>query len=666
MKSKKLFFLTIVLAGMIISLTILLFAQANKLLVNKAPLIEASQEIKINGTLAHLWFEEVLSGDTTQSIQEVWYYLDLAEWHTLALLEGGQSIEGSFEPIQEPELRAILMTMRDTLVNFREKAEVRYSYKEISSPGSALDISSDAMFLEFIREADDVQRAVKQHLTEGVRNYQYISVLLIVVSISIAIYLYRLLYKFEENRTMWIESLSNANKSIEAKNQQLHTQAHYDSLTHLPNRVMFLDSLGKSILNADRLDMSLALLFIDLDHFKAVNDQFGHEAGDKLLKQVATRIKRCIRETDTAARMSGDEFIVVLEHLSDVEKAISVANRIAKKLTKSLRLPFQIGDASVSISASIGISIYPDDSCDSDSLIRYADNAMYHAKSLGKNNFQFYSEELNRIAASRLEIERDLKAAIKQDQFELHYLPKWRLDTGKVVGVEALLRWNHPQKGMIYPDSFISVAESTGQIRDIDLLVAQKAITQQQRWCSQGYDVGVMGINVSARSLKHHEFFESLKTLIVESGVATETLEVEITESVLVENTQYAQVIFQELKQLGVRLALDDFGTGFSSISYLRDFDFQTLKIDRSFVSDYASDEKSFVLLKNILNLGKELGLDVVAEGVETDAQQEDLKQFGCLIGQGYYLTNPQPADVLISRLFNCSINDNVYLQRAS
>ncbi|WP_295894358.1 EAL domain-containing protein [uncultured Vibrio sp.] len=666
MKAKRLFLLTVTLAGIIISLTTLLFAQANKLLTEKAPLIEASQEIKINGTLAHLWFEEVMSGDATQSVQEVWYYLDLADWHTLALLEGGSSIQGDFKPIEDPALRTILVSMRDTLVDFRNEALLRHQNKDVSSAGSAIDIRSDEMFLDFIREADDIQRAVKRHLEEGIKSYQYISIMLILVSVASVVYLYRVLNKFEENRTVWVESLSNANKAIAAKNEQLHNQAHYDSLTKLPNRAMFVDSLEKSVSRASRLNMSFAVLFIDLDHFKTVNDQFGHEIGDKLLKNVATRITHCIRESDTAARISGDEFIVVLEHLSDVEKATNAASKIAKNLNKTLQRPFQIGEVCVSISASIGVSIYPDDSTNSDSLIRYADNAMYHAKSLGKNNFQFYSEELNRISMSRLEIERDLKVAIKQDQFTLHYLPKWELENGKVVGVEALLRWQHPTKGMIYPDSFISIAESTGLIREIDLMVLTKSIAQQKQWQKRGIQTGTMAINVSAKSLKNQEFFERLKSIIVRSGVDTSSLELEITESVLIENTDQAKIIFKELKQIGVRLALDDFGTGFSSLSYLKEFDFQTLKIDRSFVADYLESPKSMVLLKNILNMGNELGLDVVAEGVETTKQQEDLQDFGCLIGQGYYLTSPQPADKLVERLFNTHSNKVSYLRRVS
>jgi diguanylate cyclase (GGDEF)-like protein len=652
MSSNRLFLFTFSFAGIVIALTVLLFLQGNRLLVDKAPLIRASEEIKVNGTLAHLWFEEVLSGDTTQSIQEVWYYLDLADWHTLALLEGGRSIDGNYKPVAEADLRAILASMRETLAEFREQAKLRYRYKEISSPGSEIDISSDKMFMDFIRKADDVQRGIQSHLNSGVVRYQYLSLSLILFAVVIAVYLSSAIYRIEMNRDQLFDSLSEANDAIEAKNRQLHTQAHYDSLTDLPNRALFIDRLEKSILNAERLDMSFAVLFIDLDHFKAVNDEYGHEIGDKLLQSVAQRIRRCIRVSDTAARISGDEFIVVLEHLDDVQRAINTANKIAKTLIHSLQQPYQLGDVSASISASIGISIFPEDSGDRESLIRYADNAMYHAKALGKNNFQFYSDELNRISVAQMELERGLKTAIAQDQFELHYLPKWHLETGEILGVEALVRWQHPERGRIYPDAFIPLAESTGLIRQIDLLVARKAFEQQKRWHAAGVDIGLMCINVSARSLKHQAFYERLKQLIVESGVPANSLEIELTESVLAENDQFIQQIFSEMSGLGVRLALDDFGTGFSSLSYLKDFDFHTLKIDRSFVTDYADKHASMVLLKHILQIGNELGMDVVAEGVETARQQDDLLSFGCHIGQGYLLTKPVDADTLIDTLF--------------
>ncbi|WED23532.1 EAL domain-containing protein [Vibrio sp. JC009] len=657
--AKRMYGLTASLAITVITLAILLFYQGNRLLVEKTPMIEAAEEIKVNGAMAHLWFEEVLSGDTTQSIQEVWYYLDLSDWYALALLEGGRSIRGDFKPIEDLELRKIVVSMRETLADIRAYDKLRYANSAVSSPGSEIDIITDRMFLNFIQQADDVERAIKQHLDDGISRYQYISLTLIAAAIIVAIIINVHLYKAEENKRKLFKSLEKANKAIESKNRQLHKQAHYDSLTSLPNRTLFSDRLDKAIINSERLNLAFALLFIDLDHFKAVNDEYGHEVGDKLLLEIAKRIQRCIRVSDTAARISGDEFVVVLEHQKSIASTIHTANKIAAELIDELQKPVQIGDISAYVSASIGVSVYPTDGKSREPLLRYADNAMYHAKAQGKNNFQFYSDELNQLSIAQYETERDLKVAIKEDQFELHYLPIWDLKTDEVLGTEALVRWQHPKKGMVYPDAFIPVAETGSLISKLDLVVVRSAIKQKKQWLSKGIETGKMCVNISARSLKRREFFQELKQLIIDSSLKGNELELEITESVLVENNRYAQSIFKELKAMGISIALDDFGTGYSSLSYLKHFEFDTLKIDRSFVLEYGEDQTSAALLKNILQLGKDLDLDVIAEGVETIEQQNMLVKLGCSIGQGYLKSKPVDADKLVQVLFGNS-NSNV------
>ncbi|EGA67952.1 diguanylate cyclase/phosphodiesterase with PAS/PAC and GAF sensor(s) [Vibrio sinaloensis DSM 21326] len=656
---KRKFLFTSILALLVIAFTTALVTQSTHLLIKKSPLAEAAAEIKVNGTLAYLWFDEIMSGDTAQSIQEVWYYLEIADWHIVALLEGGESIMGNYQPVDDPELRKRLVTLRETLAEFRMRAEDTYQHLQSDRSNTFNSVRRDEQFLEFASKADDIQRFIKASYESGIDSYTRTSITLILAVIVIAVSSIRIQHKHEKSRDSLLKSLTEAKSAIEEKNTQLHNRAYFDPLTGLPNRSLFLDRLNQSILNAERSGKSFALLFIDLDHFKDVNDMHGHEVGDQLLKQVSKRIKQSIRVTDLSARFSGDEFVVVLDHIQDVSVAINVANRIATKLINALSRPFQIGNQSVLISASIGVSIYPEDSATQDTLIRFADNAMYHAKSSGKNNFQFYSKELNRIAMSQKEMERALDEAINGDQFELHYLPKWHLKTEQVEGVEALVRWQHPIKGLLYPNDFVPIAESTGQIRLLDLLVTEKALNQHHDWLSRGIDLGILGINISARSLKHPDFFDQLKAIILRSGVPTQKIEIEITETVMVENIEYAQVLFAELKEIGVRVALDDFGTGFSSLSYLKDFDFQTLKIDRSFVVDYTTNNTSLVLLKNIVQLGNELGVTVVAEGVETAQQQQDLFEMGCTTGQGFYLTKPQPANELVNALFN-QLNSNV------
>ena len=649
MLNKRKFLFTSLLALLVVASTTVLVMQSTDLLIKKSPLAEAAAEIKINGSLAYLWFDEIVSGDTTQSIQEVWYYLEIADWHVGALLDGGESIMGSYQPISDPELRERLMMLRQTLAEFRQYAGSHYQQSVLETP--SLGLKTDEYYLDFASQADEIQRVIKTSYESGIASYTKTSITLIIAAVFIGVYSLRVQFKHEQSRDLLLKSLTDAKSSIELKNKQLHTQAYFDPLTELPNRTLFLDRLGQSILNAQQTQRPFALLFLDLDHFKEVNDLYGHAAGDELLKQVAQRITQSIRVTDLSARFSGDEFVIVLEHLRDVDMAVSVANKIASKLIKRLREPFELKHGTAEVTASIGISIYPDDSTSQHSLIRYADDAMYHAKSLGKNNFQFYSKELNYIAMSQKELERDLRQAIDKQQFEIHYLPKWALKSGDVEGVEALVRWKHPIKGLMYPNDFIPVAEATGQIRQIDLLVAELALAQHKNWLTRGIDIGVMSLNISARSLKHPQFFDALKRVIISSGVATHRIEVEITETVMIENDQFAQIIFKELHQLGVRIALDDFGTGFSSLSYLKDFEFDTLKIDRSFVMDYVTNSTSLVLLKSMIQIGNELGVAVIAEGVETLQQQRDLMSMGCEIGQGFYLTSPQTADRLIENL---------------
>ncbi|MDP5254980.1 MULTISPECIES: bifunctional diguanylate cyclase/phosphodiesterase [unclassified Vibrio] len=657
--AKSIFTTTIILAAAVISLAGALFYQGNRILVKEMPTIEAAEEIKVNGAMAHVWFEEVLSGDTTQSIKEVWYFLDLADWYALALLEGGESIRGRFKPIQDEQLRNIVVSMRETLVDFRHYDTIRYAQQSTSTPGSEVDILSDAIFLDFIQQADDLKRQIKLHVERSVAQYQYISLSLIVAAVIIASFINFHLFRIESNKRKLYLSLKKANTDIEAKNQELHQKAHFDTLTRLPNRTLFKDRLNQSIINSERLNLAFSLLFIDLDHFKAVNDEYGHEAGDKLLREVAKRITRRIRVSDTCARISGDEFVVILSHQKSVEEASQSARHIANNLITALESPFVFDDFTAHISASIGVSVFPTDGHDHESLVRYADNAMYHAKSLGKNNVQFYSEELNQRSLLQRDNERALQVAIANDQFVLHYLPIWHMKDQRILGVEVLTRWQHPKKGLLYPDHFIPLAESCSHIDKLDLLIIEKSLKQCQSWHQQGINLGKVCINISANSLKKRHFFEQLKSILRDFPLPAHTIELEITETALLENDQYAQEIFNALKEIGVGVALDDFGTGYSSLLYLKKFEFDTLKIDRSFVSELTENRTSTLLLKNILQIGRDLDLAVIAEGVETELQQNALVSLGFEIGQGFLLTPPVDANTLVGKL-NLTERSNV------
>jgi diguanylate cyclase (GGDEF)-like protein len=643
MPPKRLYLVTLISATMLILVMSFLFYLSNKLLIERSSLIEAVEEIKLEATTAHLWFEEIMSGDSTESIENVWEGIASADWYAKAMLEGGKNSGGTYYPLTNPTLRDLIIEVRKKLTNFKLIAIKRYDSFEESIPGTDIDTQFDRVFNEFIKQANTVESHVKFQIKDEFKQYQYISFTLIFISALISILLSNFLYKREKQRVSLIESLTEATKSIANKNKELHTLAHYDSLTGLPNRILFLDRLDQAIIHAMRSNSSIVILFLDLDYFKSVNDQYGHQCGDNLLQQVSQRITKSIRGDDTAVRISGDEFVVILNELDDVSSAVNTANRVAEQLIETLQTPFQLNEPVVYISASIGISIYPEDSTNGEELTKFADNAMYHAKSLGKNNFQFYSKEFSRQSMLRLEVERDLRTAIEEDQFVLHFHPQWQLKTNVISGLEVLVRWQHPTSGLVYPDEFIGVAESCGLILKLDTLIMRKALEQHKLWLDSKFNYGIMSINVSPVSFCHKDFIEKTQQLIMQSSISPKTIELEILESVLVENNDNSQQTLHALKELGIRVAIDDFGTGYSSMAYLKNFEVDTLKIDRGFITDSTRNETSKVILKNMITLGNELGLKVIAEGIETVEQEEIIKQFNCEIGQGYLLTKPLP-----------------------
>jgi len=623
-------------------------------------------QIKLEATTGHLWFEEIMGGDTTESIEGVWRNIEQADWYAKTMLEGGLRDLTTYYPLTDPQMRVSIISVRKALAKFKTIAEKRYSHFSDSIPGTDIDQRFDRVFHNFIREADRVETMIHQQISKELTQYRSLGGLLIVLSAATSLFLSNFLCKREVNREELLVSLTQANQSIEAKNRELDYLAHFDHLTGLPNRVLFTDRLEQAISHSKRKHSAFALLFIDLDHFKAVNDRYGHQQGDKLLQQTSKRITHCIRDDDSLVRISGDEFIVILFDIRDVDSAINASNNVASKIIKEMLEPFVLDGPIAHISASIGVAIYPADSTDPEELTQHADNAMYHAKSLGKNNCQFYSDELNKQAMHKLEIEHDLRDAIKNDQYELHYQPKWELHSGNICGLEVLVRWQHPDYGLVYPDKFISVAESCGLIQQLDSLIMAKALKQYKQWEKEGITFGRIAINVSSICFRQPNFLASIVQLLADADVQGENIELEITESILVENCKKVQNTLYNLNKLGIHIAIDDFGTGYSSMAYLKDFPIQTLKIDRSFVSDYDKNRVSAVILKNMIALGNGLGLSVVAEGIETKKQEARLKSLHCGIGQGYLLTKPLPAPELESFLIKKDSGDIVILNPKS
>ncbi|PPD39413.1 MAG: diguanylate cyclase [Methylobacter sp.] len=424
--------------------------------------------------------------------------------------------------------------------------------------------------------------------------------------------------------------------------QELQQLAHYDVLTRLPNRFLFKDRFEQEILLARSHNTRLALLFLDLDHFKNINDTLGHWAGDYLLQIIAVRIQSCLRKTDTVARLGGDEFTIILPNLI----GIATATELARKLVESISEPVQIKDHTVYVGISIGIAVFPDDGTDFDTLTKHADTAMYASKAQGRGMFQYFETGMNEAAYQRLSLENALRLGIERGEFQLYYQPKAACVSGRITGAEALVRWRRPGFGMVPPDQFITVAEETALIIPLGTWILKAACLQAHIWANKraGFRLAV---NLSARQLLADDFIAILDDILAETQTRPEWIELEVTESLVMHDVEKAAERLQQIRQRGIQVAMDDFGTGYSSLSYLQKLPIHTLKIDRSFIQVYrgdpASNEAAFI--KTIVSLGKILDMKVVAEGVETESQLQLLQSFGCDEIQGYYLSPPLPAD---------------------
>ena len=433
-------------------------------------------------------------------------------------------------------------------------------------------------------------------------------------------------------------------KHSEARISYLATR---DPLTELPNRLLFNDRVEQGLISARRAGDSLGVLFIDLDRFKNINDSLGHHVGDLLLKEVAGRMSACIRSGDTLARLGGDEFVIALEHLRKAEDAASVADKIIHAMSR----PIDAGGKMLNTSCSIGISIFPNDAEDARTLMKNADTAMYHAKERGRNNFQFFSPDMNQRAVARHELENSLRRALERGDFLLLYQPQVSLKSGKLVGAEALIRWKDPERGMIAPSGFITVAEETGLIEPIGRWVLMEACSQARRWLDRGLAPVRVAVNISARQLlDSKEFLAFVTRVLDETGLDAEYLELEMTESMLLSNVEDNAAVLRKIGKLGVRIAVDDFGTGYSSLSYLKRLPIDSLKVDRTFVRGIEADLDDAAIIKAVIAMAHGLKLRVTAEGVENEGQLQTLRKLGCDEYQGYLLSKPLPAEEFARR----------------
>ena len=432
--------------------------------------------------------------------------------------------------------------------------------------------------------------------------------------------------------------------SIERKRyqEQLEHQANYDGLTGLPNRNLLLDRLRQAVF-AQRQVRSIAVVFIDLDHFKFINDSLGHNAGDRLLQQMAERLRSVVRDGDTVSRLGGDEFILILNDQQNEEVMFRAMQRIISKVSE----PLSIDGRELVVTCSAGVSLHPQDGPDIETLLKNADAAMYRAKEHGRNNFQFYTVEMNRLVNERLALESSLRRALERNELLLHYQPKLNLKSGAIVGAEALVRWQHPERGLIYPELFIPLAEETGLIVQIGEWVLRTACAQNRAWQDAGLPPLTVSVNLSARQFRQESLIKTVSKILSDTGLRADHLEMELTESIVMHNAEAAIAVLKGLKELGVQLSVDDFGTGYSSLSYLTNLPIGILKIDRAFVRDISArtGRGDGLLAQAIISLGHSLNLKVVAEGVENEEQLKFLKAHRCDEAQGYYFSHPVPPE---------------------
>ncbi len=436
---------------------------------------------------------------------------------------------------------------------------------------------------------------------------------------------------------------------------QMTYSAQHDVVTNLPNRLLLKDRISQSIALARRQSRSIAVIFLDLDRFKYINDSLGHATGDKVLQSVSKRLLACVRGSDTVSRQGGDEFVILLSEIAYPQAAATSA----KKILLSLNVPHPIEGQDLHIDASIGISVYPEDGEDAETLIKNADTAMYHAKEKGRNNFQFFEAEMNLKAVERQSIEGSLRRALERNEFLLHYQPKVNLDTGEITGVEALIRWQHPDRGLLLPAQFVPIAEDCGLILQIGHWVRREACGQARAWQDAGLPPLRVAVNVSPSEFRDSGFVEDVRTILSETGLEARYLELELTEGVLMEDAESTDSVLQELKTMGIHLAVDDFGTGYSSLSYLRQFPIDVLKIDQSFVHQITSKSDDSTIVSAIINMGKSLRHIVVAEGIETLEQRAYLRTQCCAEGQGYFFSRPLAA-IQFARLLQIGIPELV------
>ena len=435
--------------------------------------------------------------------------------------------------------------------------------------------------------------------------------------------------------------LEESLKVLKDQRELLEFQANHDSLTGLPNRVLFMDRLEQSIQTSKRYNHFMAVLFIDLDHFKEINDSLGHHIGDRILIEVSQRMTEHMRRSDTLSRLGGDEFAIILNNLDDLD---DITNIIKNGMSK-FKEPFIIEEHTLHVSMSVGISIFPNDGASSHVLLKNADAAMYKAKSSGRNTYDFYDEGMTEKAFEKIYLEAELRKAFLQDELVVYYQPQMDASTGGIIGMEALVRWEHPEMGFVYPDKFIPLCETTGLIVELDRIVMKKAIQDFRKWHEEGLNPGKLSLNLAMQQIDENDFLDFIKNLMKKKECLFENIEFEVTETQMMKDPQKSIESLRKISDLGISISIDDFGTGYSSLSYLKRLPLDKLKIDKSFIDNVPDDVEDSAIARTIINLCESLNIRVIAEGVETIYQKDFLLANGCNFVQGYLYSRPLPVN---------------------
>ena len=577
----------------------------------------------------------ILYDEAGNAVRMVGTHTDITEEKELQL-----KYSHSAQMIEQIHDSVISLDLEGYITSWNRGSEVLFGYKREEVTGKHFSLLCMKDECTLYRESINILAKQTEYKTEISLKQKSGKALYVALTLSIL--------KDEQGEHMGIVSYAHditnrkevEDRLLEQKKILLY-QAHHDALTRLPNRVLFFDRLEQSILKTERLELSFALFFIDLDRFKHINDSLGHSIGDRVLRVAAKRIEETIRHEDTLARLSGDEFTVIMEDLPHPEDA----SLLAKKILDVLQKPMYIDEYTLYISGSIGISLYPQDATDAESLLKYADTAMYKAKENGRNTFQFYASEMTKYALERMAMKTNLIEAIAKEEFIIHYQPQIDAKNDRIIGLEALVRWQHPQKGLLSPEHFIPLAEETGLIIDIDRWVMQTAMYQISLWHKEGLIPDVLALNLSIKQLEGHNFLQEIQQCLKRFDFKPQWLELEIPEGQVMKNHKETISKLQKLHNMGISISIDDFGTGYSSLSLLKRLPINRLKIDRSFIHDIPNDEEDIAIVKAIIALANSLKLDIIAEGVETLEQKEFLVKNGCRNIQGFYYSKPISAE---------------------